>query len=241
MSIEKKWAAVAPKLFTVDGNVYGIVSVADTSGIKVKQRIVISASTLPNLQLQVKRVISNTQFIVGAFPTKVGESLLSVRADLSAYTIALGSYVYAEEQDKSNLKPDDIWQAVYEQEPAVAIRTLPVDEYGRSFGSANPMPVSVTGDVTLNDPIKISGTENGQPNGPEFTFVNNLRIQILAAKDRDQALTYADFGNKNQRITVIDYTAPSIGAGAGFTARKTISYVLDGNQYRKTNITWSLV
>lgn len=112
---------------------------------------------------------------------------------------------------------------------------------------ATSMPVVISNDqtaipVTLADePLKISGTENGQPAGPEFTFVNNLRLQILAAKDRVQSITYADFGTKNQRVTQIDYTAPSIGAGPGFTARKSFTYTLVGVNYRRDLITWSLV
>lgn len=84
------------------------------------------------------------------------------------------------------------------------------------------------------------GTEDGTVNGVARPFVNNIRLQILAAKDRDQAITYADFGTKDQRITSITYTAPSIGSGAGFTAIKTISYTLIGTKYRRDNITWSI-
>lgn len=106
--------------------------------------------------------------------------------------------------------------------------------------ASDQSPLSVV--ATLSDePLRISGTENGQPGGTEFTFVNTLRGQILAAKDRDQAFTYADFGTKDQRITQIDYAAPSIGSGAGYTARKTLTYVLDSGKYKRTNITWSLV
>lgn len=112
---------------------------------------------------------------------------------------------------------------------------------------ATSMPVVIANDqspvpVALSDePIKISGTENGQPNGTEFTFVNNLRLQILAAKDRIQNITYADFGTKNQRVTQIDYTAPSIGSGPGFTARKTFTYTLVGVNYRRDSIIWSII
>lgn len=102
--------------------------------------------------------------------------------------------------------------------------------------SGNPLSVTLA-----DEPIKMSGTEDGTPSGTEFTFVNNKRKQILDAKDRDQTITYADFGTKDQRITQIDYTAPSIGVGAGNTARKTFTYVLDGSKYRRTNITWSLI
>jgi hypothetical protein len=115
---------------------------------------------------------------------------------------------------------------------------------------ANSMPVTIASDqspvpvsATLADePIKISGTENGQPNGPEFTFVNNRLQQILKAKDRTGTITYADFGTKNQRITQITYTAPSVGTGPGFTAVKTFTYTLVGNRYRRdTPGDWSLV
>ena len=67
-------------------------------------------------------------------------------------------------------------------------------------------PLSVNA-ALVDEPIKLSGTENGLPNGTEFTLVNNRRLQILNAKDREQSITYADFGTKDQRVTQIDYTA----------------------------------
>lgn len=114
---------------------------------------------------------------------------------------------------------------------------------------ANSMSVVLASNQTVlnvnatlvDEPIKMSGTENGQPGGTEFVFVNNLKTQILAAKDREQNLSYADFGTKNQRITQIDYNSPSIGIGIGFVARKTINYTLIGNNYRRDSIVWSLV
>ena len=106
-----------------------------------------------------------------------------------------------------------------------------------------PIPISGQITATLGDePIKISGTENGQPNGPEFAFVNNRLQQILAAKDRTGTISYADFGTKDQRITQLTYTAPSIGTGAGFTAQKNFTYTLIGNRYRRdTPGNWVLV
>lgn len=87
----------------------------------------------------------------------------------------------------------------------------------------------------------IIGTEDGTPTGVQRVFVNNRYTQILAAKDRDQDITYADFGTKDQRITRIDYIAPSIGVGVGFTARKNFTYVLDSGKYKRTKITRLLV
>jgi hypothetical protein len=95
--------------------------------------------------------------------------------------------------------------------------------------------------VPANNDGLVIGTENGQVGGTQHVFVNNIRQMILAAHDRDQEITYQDFGTKNQRITQIDYIAPSIGVGAGFTARKTLSYSLIGTRYRRDSITWSLI
>ena len=110
----------------------------------------------------------------------------------------------------------------------------------------NPLPVTVTTPVTatigdLNaakDDVAIAGTENGTASGIVRHFVNNRRQQILAAHDRVQVITYADFGTKDQRVTSIAYTSPTF---PGITALKTITYTQVGIRYRRDNITWSLV
>lgn len=108
----------------------------------------------------------------------------------------------------------------------------------------NPLPVSVPGGVTIGDlnaakdDVAIAGTEDGTATGTVRHFVNNRRQQILAAHDRVQAITYADFGTKDQRITQIIYTSPTF---PGIQAIKAISYTLVGNRYRRDNITWSVV
>lgn len=125
------------------------------------------------------------------------------------------------------------------EEQAKAKRVLLVDEDGNPITIDNPLPTNAT--AVIGTAVRVTGTENGKATGTDFIFVNNLRLQILAAKDREQYITYADFGTKNQRVIRIDYTAPSIGTGPGYTARKDLSYVLDNNRYRRTSIIWSLV
>lgn len=63
----------------------------------------------------------------------------------------------------------------------------------------------------------------------------NLRSEILAAADRLQQITYADFGNKNQRVLSIAYTSATVGS---YTATKTFTYSLVGNRYRRDTISW---
>lgn len=110
---------------------------------------------------------------------------------------------------------------------------------GQKTAAASLSVTLPSGMPSLN--TKISGTDDGQSTGTERVFVNTIKNQILNAKDRSQTITYADFGTKDQRVTQISYTAVSIGTGAGFTARKTISYTLVGNLYRRDSISWTLV
>jgi hypothetical protein len=145
MAIEKKWTAVPPQLFLFDGSSLGLIKISNTSGFKVKQKAVISATALPNLIVQIKRVVDQNTLWVGPVPdSKDPKTLaLTARADISIYTVAAGSFIFAEEQDKNDIKLDDIDKAVYEQEPTVAIRTLGVDKNGQPYDSNNPIPVQV--------------------------------------------------------------------------------------------------
>ncbi len=67
----------------------------------------------------------------------------------------------------------------------------------------------------------------------------NIRTQILAAEDRTQAITYADFGTRNERVTQIDYQSPD--SYPGVIARKTFIYTLVGNAYRLDDIIWEIL
>lgn len=150
---EKDWLAVAPQLFTVDGSPKGLVQVADTAGFKVKAQVVIQATALPNLTVEVKRVLSKTQMYIGA----VNKGINDRSVDLSAYTVAAGAFVYQDQQPRNTVSPADILQAVYDQEPGVRIRVGLVDDYGNSFNENNPLPVSVNADIVVND-VEITKT-----------------------------------------------------------------------------------
>jgi len=84
----------------------------------------------------------------------------------------------------------------------------------------------------------IIGTEDGTPSGDQFVYVNNLRLQILAAVDRVSKEFYADFGTKNQRVTSVEYFAPSVTSQK---AVKTITYIPVGTKYQRDEIQWSIV
>jgi hypothetical protein len=140
MAIERKWPAIPPRLLSANGGTAGQIQLADTRGFKVKQRIVVSAVSLDNLLVEVKRVVSDTLLIVGAIGKGIGDRSIN----LSTYTVALGAFVYAEESDKAALTTEDRLYATYDQEPTVAWRTVLVDQLGRYYETNNPLPVRLT-------------------------------------------------------------------------------------------------
>lgn len=87
------------------------------------------------------------------------------------------------------------------------------------------------------DSVQLVGSIDGTSAGTKYGFINNIKQQILTAQDRQQTITYADFGTKNQRITQIDYTS---GTFPGFTVRKQLIYTLVSGNYRRDNINWSV-
>jgi len=262
MAIEQKWPAVPPQLFTSDGTQYGVIKITNASGFKVKQKVVISAIGQPQIEVQVKRVIGPDTIIVGPFPTTQQINTMTARTDLTAYTVASSASIYATEQDKNKIKPEDIWQAIYRQEPGTTIGIEIDDQYGNAIDSIRDsnginrlavdgqftaeVDVNVNVDIdALNPPtqptpdsILIVGTENGQQGGLKRPFVNNLKEQILATHDRIASFTYADFGTKNQRIVQVDYSSATFPANI---VRRQFAYTLVGNNYRRDSETWTII
>jgi|ERR1700677_1223470 len=192
-AIEKSWPAVPPRAFTSDGTALGVVSVADSTGFKVKQQVVISAAGLPDLTVKIMRFISPTQFYVGPTNPKAGQGLTQ-RTDISSYTVLGGAFVYAQEQPKVTIKPEDIIQAVYRQEPGTTIGVELDDEWGNPINEDNPLPVVVVtgggGSPTIPsswDEIDLSYDTND----------NLTEVQYIKAAAVEQTLdlTYDTDGN----------------------------------------------
>lgn len=254
MAFEKRWAAIAPKAFTSNGTSDGQITVASTDGFKVKQSVILRADTLQEKTLQVKAVLSETVLKVGLASKPIHEF-----ENISNFTTALNATIEAPEQLRTAIPDKEYERAVYEEEPTVAKRVISVDKLGRPIDTvigpdgkvrlATDAAVSVTGiSVDLDsvtpptrpdpDNVLVTGSEDGTKTGIKRAFVNNIRLQILAAHDRIQTLTYADFGTKNQRITRIDYSSATF---PGTIARKEITYTQIGNRYRRDDITWSII
>ena len=169
--LEKRFAAVPPQAFTADGTDRGIVTIADTSLFKVKQQVILMS---PNVALEVKKVISPTQMMVGPISPDI-----NTYQDISAYTVAGSAFIFANEQKRPSIPFEESTRAVYEEEPTVAVRTVLVDKYGNKISEGNPLPVQV--DTTLNiGDVRITAHDN-EPN------MGNVHSSVRIGDGEDEA------------------------------------------------------
>ena len=162
MAVERKWLTVLATPFTANGSATGVVTIADTTGFKVKGAAYIVANGLPPLELQIQRVLSPTQLIVGP-PRAVPNP--AIFTDISSYTVAANAMIGFAEQSKNLIKPEDVVTATYESDPTVAWRTVLVDQYGNFYGKNNPIPISFDGTVSIGI-VQVEGTNGNtiEPN-----------------------------------------------------------------------------
>lgn len=171
MAFEKFLKAVSSKPFSADGNVRGEIAVASATGLKVKQKVLLTSGTQPTLEVEVKRVFSGTLFAVG--PT---DGTINDRTDISAYLLADGAAVTANFQKRVSIPLKEIGRAVYEEEPTVAIRTVQVDQYGNILGGSG----GVASNVNVHDGggTQITSTTVGADQGLDVNIINSLPIEV---------------------------------------------------------------
>jgi hypothetical protein len=336
MALEKRWVQVSPQLLNSNGTTDGILQVPNSLLFHVKQQIILRSNTQPTIFLQINRITTLTHIEVGP----QGGTIFD-RTNVSAYLTADSAAVNALEQLRPTIAPEDIFRAIFEEEPTVAVRSSLVDPLGEridsvtgldgrkrlavdaqvSLGSveleldaltpptkpdpsnvliagsedgsagglkhaarvdseldlrvgisdgANKAEVDLDGnlhvkdpgipdsvgpktaaeslsitfatdippiDVEVEEPLQISGTEDGTPSGVERGLVYNRRQQILAAHDRNEDYTFLDPGTKNERIGQIDYTSPTF---LGITVSRVFTYNLIGNRYVLDTSVWSV-
>ena len=144
----------------MNGGVDGLITVASTKKFKVKSSVVISATSLPNLTLEIKRVIDKTTFLVGP------SGSINLRSDLSLYTILLSASVTHHEQVRPKVPKPDQDFASYETEPTLARRVILVDEWGEFYDPANPLSVQLSdgainiGTVNAEVEVQLSHKDN---------------------------------------------------------------------------------
>lgn len=140
MAREKRWEQYGPIALTADGTSDGKITVSSTVGLHTKQSIIlISDSTQSVNLLEVKKVLSETEFYVGKKSADINKF-----EDVSTFTVADNSTISAYEQDRPNIPPHIFERAEFEEEPVVARRVYQVDHLGRDLGSRYQIPLNVS-------------------------------------------------------------------------------------------------
>lgn len=125
--LEKRFIAVPPQYFTVDGGADGSLKVIYSGFFKVKQQIIIVSNTQQPLEVEIKRIVDTTTILVGP------KGKIDSRSDLSTYLVADQANIKANEQVRPSIPQEEIIRAVYEEEPVVAYRVIPVDQNGNTI------------------------------------------------------------------------------------------------------------
>ena len=200
MAIERLWESQAPLSFMQDGGQNGLVTTTKYQSFKVKQKVILSSATQPDLLVQVKKVLSPTKFLVGPVkdqtkPQKPANNLLS-RLDISNYRVSEGASVRSSEQNKVRLDPRDIIQAAYEQEPTLAHRVFNVDSWGRPWAVDNPFPVQLSdgeiniGTVNAELEVQLSHKDNFPDTGDVRDAVNVVDNFLIKRFEKINNVTY---------------------------------------------------
>lgn len=192
MAIERRLKAVGPLALTLNGGANGLVTVSDTKGFRVKAQVILEGTSLPNVTLEIKRVLSKTQFYVGT------KGDIKQREDISLYTLAANSTVHQIEQDRPGIPLEQHERAVYEEEPVQAKRVILVDGYGEFYDTENPLQVQLSdGDInigTVNAEVEVQLSH--KDNYPDLGDVaDSVRIG-----DGDDELAINDDGSINVNI-----------------------------------------
>lgn len=265
MSFEKRWASIAPRLFTADGTDGGKITLADTIFFKVKQKVAIQASGEQNLELEVKAVLSDTVLIVGPINGNIQS-----KTNISAYTTAKGSFIYAQEQLRSEIPEVEHKRATFEEEPTNARRSVLVDPYGNFYTPENPLPVQldlVVDTVQVNveldafeeespDSVLVVGSEDGSVDGVKHVFNVNPdgTLNTVRADLRTPLITNIPVDNADTEtpIAIPAATRAFCVRIRGGKARGQISYLAGqtatefmtleyGNSYKEENLKLSTI
>lgn len=245
MAIERNWAGVPAQLLTSNGGIYGQVSVPSTVGIKVKQKVKVGSNTQETRDLEVKRVLNETDLLLGPIgPSMTGPDSY---VDLTLFLTATNAYLLVPEGPRNAIIPDAFWRAVYEEEPTVAIRTFSVDHLGRRYTEANPLPVQLSngsidiGTVNAQLEMFITHRDNDPDNGDVHSSLRIGDGTDVLAINPDGSLNVVVQTSGSDTVISTYNEANSVSSGANttivtFTAGIGVNSFLSKIDYSGDNI-----
>lgn len=169
--LEKRLYAVPPQLFTADGTANGKITVANSGLFKVKQVVLVGATSQQPKELEVKRIDDINTIFLGPLQQKIDKY-----EDMTAYTVAGGAFLFANEQKRPTIPSEEVNRAVYEEEPVVAYRVIGVDQFGNT----------------------VNWSEDG--------LVPQEFDDVILTRDLDEDITEAEFYLRGEEIRDLELT-----------------------------------
>lgn len=202
-TFERKWAEVLA---------LGPIAIADhkitvpsTAGLHTKQKVILSLAGNVG-EFFIKRVLSDTQIQVGAEDKDM--ALFSNPTEFNG-----GMLTMPGDQNRNPFGSDPVLRAVYEEEPAVALRNVLVNRYGEHFGSikdsngVNRLAVDgqFTADVDVQVTVNIDGEYNAltNPDPDDIGLIASTRNITPGKPHQVQRLT-AKPGTVNTDVVALD-------------------------------------
>lgn len=149
MAIEKSWGSVPAQPITSNGTSDGHITVPDATLFFVKQEVNIFSNTVSPLILEIKKINSYNDI-------ELGPKGSVKRSNLTSIVTGDSPKISAEEQPRPAISTEDVLRASYANEPAVGLRTLPIDKLGnpidtvKGSDSKNRLAVDAEVNVEVN-------------------------------------------------------------------------------------------
>lgn len=214
-----------PIAFTADGTDQGVVNIPSTYGFKVNQKVTLQSDVLQPRNYKVKKVISETQLVLGSFEKPRSEDI-----DISDFLVTENAVIILYQQNRPSIDPVNIQGMVFEEEPTVALRNHLVDWLGRSYDASNPVPVQLSdgsidiGTVNAELEVQLSHQNNVQDpgdiadsvqigDGVEILQVNpdgSINVNIVLAGNGVSKNIYNEVSSVASSTTtsIVTYTVP---------------------------------
>ena len=122
-------------------NINGVITCSSTKGLRLKQIVTFDKAGVGPKDFEIKRVISDTEFLVGDPSLRMGAISQPVEYN--------GGLAAINEQERNTIGEGYVIRNVYESDPILALRTIMVDEFGNHFNTQNPLPVQLS-DGSIN-------------------------------------------------------------------------------------------
>jgi hypothetical protein len=165
---ERRWDSVRLSPIAVSNHT---VTVPSTQKLHTKQAVVLSLGANSD-EYEIKAVISETQIRVGKKGTDIARFENPIQFN--------GGELVLSEQARNSIEGGVVWRAVYQEEPAVALRTMAVDYQGRAFDS----------EIDQDGKVRLMVSGGGSGGGSAWD-------KVILARDIDGDITTATYENQN--------------------------------------------